>query len=181
MHRDLILEHAKRWRSIGIDTVSIKVEGEHRSKKLYRKTLKISDEILNSPDMLSEDFNFLGISLRNSGIFCLDIEAINSSVDNFYSLLAEREIDPNSFLMETSLNGGLHAYFRTDDLIIENKHFKFLHGIHFDILTRFRVFTSPSTFSGKKYEWIGTHFDRISSLNQIPKFPEELHDLICDI
>jgi hypothetical protein len=181
MQRDSIIEYAKRWKAIGINTFSLKIEKEHGSKKLYRKAIKISDEMLVSPDMLHDDFNFLGIFLKNSGIFCLDVESIHNSVDNFYSLLVERGIDPNSFLMEKSLNGGLHAYFRTGDLIIEDKHFNILNGIHFDILSNFRAFTSPSTFDDKRYEWIGTCFDNITGLDQIPVFPEELHDLIFDI
>ena len=83
--------------------------------------------------------------------------------------------------MEKSLNGGLHAYFRTGDLIIEDKHFNILNGIHFDILSNFRAFTSPSAFDDKRYEWIGTCFDNITGLDQIPVFPEELHDFIFDI
>ncbi len=179
--RDLILDYANRWRSIGIDSVLIKVEGEHRSKKLYRKTVKVDEEILKSPDMLSDDFNFLGISLKSSGIFCLDVEGIGESVDNFYAVLDERGIDPDSFLMEKSLNGGIHAYFRVGELEIKNEHFKFLHGIHFDVLTKFRAFTSPSKFRNKKYEWIGDSFYRLTSLDQIPKFPKELYDFIEDI
>ena len=178
MQRDLIIEYAKRWKSIGIDSFSLKVEREHGSKKLYRKSIKISDEMISSPDILSEDFNFLGIFLKDSGIFCLDIESIDNSVNNFYKLLSERGLDPNSFLMEKSLNGGLHAYFRSGGLIIENKHFKFLHGIHFDVLSTTRAFTSPSVFNDKRYEWIGICFDEITKLEQIPIFPEELQDLI---
>ena len=181
MQRDLIIEQAKKWKDIGIDSFSIKVECESGSKKLYRKSLKITEEMLTSPEILPEDFNFLGIFLKNSGIFCLDIEPINNSVNNFYSLLSERGIDPNSFLMEKSLNGGLHVYFRTDDLRIENKHFKFLHGINFDVLSNFRAFTSPSSFNGKKYEWIGSHFNQAPDQIQIPKFPAELLDFISDI
>ena len=181
MQRDSIIEYAKRWKAIGINSFSLKIEKEHGSKKLYKKAIKISDEMLVSPDILPDDFNFLGIFLKDSGIFCLDIESIHNSVNNFYTLLSERGVDPNSFLMEKSLNGGLHAYFRAGDLIIDDKHFKLLHGIHFDILSNFRAFTSPSAFDDKRYEWIGTHFDTITELDQIPIFPEEIHDLIFDI
>jgi hypothetical protein len=176
--RDLILEYSKKWSSLGIETFSIRVEAEHGSKKLFRGMIKITDEVIKSPDLLPNDFNFLGILIKNSGIFCLDIEWINGSVDKFYSLLDERGIDPDSLLIENSMNKGLHLYFRTEGLIIKNEHFKELNGIHFDVLSNFRAFTSPSMFNGKQYEWIGNNFNLITDIDKIPAFPESLADFI---
>ena len=177
-HRDLILEYSRKWKSLGIDSISIKMEMECGSKKLHRQSMRITDEMRDNPELLPEGFNFLGIFLRDSGIFCLDIEGLPGSVESFYVLLKERGVEPDTFLMEKSGNGGLHAYFRMGSLPLKTEHFKLHGGIHYDILTHFRAFTTPSQLKGKKYEWIGPRFDQIVSIQDIPSFPESLYDFL---
>lgn len=176
--RDLILEYSEKWKSLGIETFSIKIEAEHRSKKLFRKMIKITDETIKSHDSIPNDFNTLGIILGDSGIFCLDIENIDGSVDNFYSILKKRGIEKESLLIEKSMNSGLHIYFKCGELAIKNKHFKQLEGVHFDVLTKTRAFTAPSLFNSKRYEWLGDKFNNINTFNDIPSFPLLLSDFL---
>lgn len=171
-----LLESSEKWRRLGIETILIKVEAEHRSKKLYRQGIRLYEgiEIENIPD----DFNFLAIDLNDCEIFCLDIEGTPGSVENFYSLLEKRGIDHSGFVYENTMNKGLHIYFRKNGMRIKNEHFKRMEGIDFDVLTRRRAFTSPSSFNKKEYKWINDSFGRISSINDFPKFPESLLDFI---
>jgi hypothetical protein len=174
-----ILDAARKWRSIGIDSMALKVEGEHRSKKLFKKTLRLTDKILDSHENIDGEYNFLGIILRGSGLICLDVEANTpESVPSFYKLLKDKEIDPESLLMEKSLNGGIHVYFRLGNLEIKTQHFKEFSGINFDILTSLRAFTSPSSFKHKRYEWIGSGMSKINCKEDIRIFPESLYFLL---
>ena len=174
-----ILDAARKWRSIGIDSMALKVEAEHRSKKLFKKTIRLTDQILDSHEDLNDEYNFLGIILQGSGLMCLDIEANTpESVPTFYKLLKDKEIDIESLLMEKSLNGGIHVYFRLGDLEIKTEHFKEVSGINFDILTNMRAFTSPSSFKHKMYEWIGSGISKINCKEDIQVFPESLYFLV---
>lgn len=176
-HKNLIVEYSKKWEILGIKSAAIKVEREHGSKKLFKKVTKLSAEILENQD-LQEDFNFLAIFLKDSGIFCLDVEGLPGSIKQFYKFLEERGVDHRSLMMETSLNGGIHAYFRTGMLSLKTQHFKDLNGIKYDLLFDGRAFTCPSSFGGKKYEWQGQLFHRISSKDEIPEFPTVLSQLL---
>ena len=174
-----ILDAARKWRSIGVESMALKVEAEHRSKKLFKKTIRLTDQILDSHEDLNDEYNFLGIILQGSGLICLDVEANTpESVPSFYKLLKDKEIDPESLLMEKSLNGGIHVYFRLGDLEIKTEHFKGISGINFDILTSLRAFTSPSSFNHKRYEWIGSGMSKINYKEDIQVFPESLYFLL---
>lgn len=176
--REEIIHFANKWNSIGISTVSLKVEHLLGSKKLFKRIIPITEEVFNNPEILPDDFNFLAVLLKNSGIFCLDVEGIPGSMESFYSLLKDRKIDTESFIMEKTLNGGVHTYFRVPEIPIQTKHLKNMYGIHFDVLTNLRSFTAPSKFRSKSYEWIGNNFYNISSIQEFPEFPESLFDLI---
>lgn len=173
-----IIHFSREWKSLGLEIMILKVELEHGSKKLYKIAKKITESEIANPDLISNEFNFLAIFLKNSGLMCLDIESIENSVDKFYSLLKKRQIDSSSFVMERSLNGGLHIYFRTPNFGIKTQHFKSIDGIKYDVLVDGRVFTAPSSFNRKKYEWIGSCFESKTKIEDFPIFPVDLYDFL---
>lgn len=173
-----IVHFSKMWNSLGLQTMLLKVEHEHGSKKLYRMSKKITETELANPDLISNEFNFLAIFLKDSGLMCLDIESIENSVDKFYSLLETRQVDTSSFVVEKSLNGGLHLYFRIPDMEVKTQHFKKLEGICYDVLVDGRAFTAPSHFKEKKYNWIGSCFETKTKIEDFPIFPIVLYDFL---
>lgn len=179
-----LVEYSKKWESLGLKTSIINVVAQIGSKKIINKSVKITDQIKNDGYNLQDDFNFIGILLKGSDLICLDIDpVIPESISNFYLFLHENSADPDKFLMERSLNGGLHVYFRLSGKIINEFHFGEFSGIYLDVLTNSRVFTSPSSFKNKKYEWIGMDIHQINSIEEIPEIPEFLFDSIkkCNI
>jgi hypothetical protein len=157
----------------------LKVCGQLGSKKLIKKSLRLTGEITTEKYEISEDFNFIGILMKDSDLMCLDIDPVTpSSIPNFYLLLNDLGINPNSLLIERSINDGLHVYFRLNGRKVEHVHFMEYKGIHFDVLTKFRVFTSPSEFGGKRYEWVGGGINTINSLEEIPEVPDFVFEMI---
>jgi hypothetical protein len=176
---EIMYQEAVKWKSFGIDSFVMKVEAECGSKKLSKKFVKLDSEILLSPDNMPNDVNFFGIFLDNSGLVCLDIEhAPPGSVQNFFFFLEEVELNPDTFLMENSLNGGLHIFFRSPNLEIETKHFLEFRGIGFDFLTKGRVFTSPSFFKQKKYQWWNGGIREFESKKEIQIIPSPLLEMV---
>lgn len=155
------------------------MDGQIGSKKLIRR-YDVSNLENNTADILSGGPNFIAILIRDTDLMCLDIDPVTPySVTNFYSLLKNKGINPDSLLMEKSLNGGLHIYFRLCGRKIRNTHFLEYNGIHFDILTNLRVFTSPSSFGNKKYEWINEGIRSINSFDEIQEIPEFVLEMIA--
>lgn len=167
-----IIRYSKEWRRIGIETSAFNVEKILGIKKLYRKSVRITDEI-------EGDYNFLGIILSNSPIMCLDIEGDPGSVDEFKIILEKNSIDINELLYENTLNDGLHLYFRIDPLLKKNNQYKKTYNnIRFDVLFNGRSFTAPSMFGGKSYGDLNKSIFDIKSILEIPEFPGCLKFLI---
>ena len=103
MQRDSIIEYAKRWKAIGINSFSLKIEKEHGSKKLYKKAIKISDEMLVSPDILPGDFNFLGPNSFLAG---------NSKIGDFCKLSFGTFIMQNGFLCSNIKSMPYTAFYK---------------------------------------------------------------------
>jgi hypothetical protein len=173
-----MVEHARKWTQLGIETLALRVAGQHGSKKLIGGIMNLNPEILADPNGIPDGFNFLGIKLRNSGLLCLDVEGLPGSVEDFNELLGETGVSADSLLVERSLNGGLHVYFQMPQVSVRTEHFKSHGRIRYDILTDRRVFTAPSFLRGKSYSWIGEKFFELESRSQIPDFPEGLLKLL---
>ena len=167
-----LIEFCKKWESLGVRTLLLKMNGQIGSKKLIKG--------YDANNKLSDGPNFIAILIRETDLICLDIDPVTPySIPNFYSFLEDRGINTNSLLMEKTLNGGLHIYFRLNGRKIKNTHFLEHNGIHFDILTNFRVFTSPSNFRDKKYEWMGEGIMSINSFEDIPEIPEFVFEMLA--
>ena len=167
-----IIRYSKAWEGIGIETVVCNVEKLFGIKKLYRKSVRITEEIQGP-------YNFLGVILTNSPIMCLDIEGDPGSVEEFMKILTENSIDLNDLLYETTLNNGLHLYFRIDPSIKgRNQYKKIYNDLHFDVLFTGKSFTAPSEFNHKKYSELNRSIFNIESIYDIPEFPESLIFLI---
>lgn len=176
---ELMYDEALKWKSFGIDSFVMRVEAELGSKKLSKKFVKLNSEMLLYKENIPSDVNFFGIFLQNSDLICLDIEHLPSgSVQNFFFFLERVGLNPDTFLIENSLNGGLHIFFRNTGTKLETKHFLQYHGIGFDVLTKDRVFTSPSFFKSKKYEWWNGGIKEFTSKEDIPIIPLPLLEMI---
>ena len=170
-----IIRYSKAWECIGIETVACNVEKIFGIKKLYRRSDKITEQIQGP-------YNFLGVILTNSPIMCLDIEGDPGSVDEFMRILTENSIDIKGLLYETTLNNGLHLYFRIDPSIKGRNQYKKIHeDLHFDVLFTGKSFTAPSEFNNKRYSDLNRSIFNIKSLYDIPEFPEKLKFLIDNI
>lgn len=176
-----LLESAHRWHSLGIQTVLLEIAGEHGSKKLIRKAKKVEENLFHLDSDSLTEFNFLAVMLSGSGLVCIDVDpATPDSVSNFYSWLLASKIQSSDLLMESTLNGGLHLYFRLGDYTIPTIHFCSWKGICFDLLTDKRIFTSPSSFGPKKYAWLHGGFEKVSKLTDIPSLPSQFFGMLSD-
>jgi len=174
-----IIRHCVKWYSLGIDTRICKIEGEFGIRKLHKNSVEFSIENAKKFRDKYSDYNFLGVCLRNSGLMCLDIEGTPRSVEEFMGILEEKSLKIGDFLVESTMNGGLHLYFRVPNgWKTKNIYDCRLGDINFDVLFNGKSFTSPSEFRGKSYKFIGRSFFSLNSVGDIPEFPQELYFLI---
>jgi len=170
-----ILKTSKKWNDLGIETKASNVEKTFGKLKLYRSSTRISQEIYENPDLLPDDHNFLSVILTNSPIMCLDIEGNEGSVEDFMKILGENGLKIEDFLVESTLNGGLHLYFRRHDIIKRGNIYGKTHGeICFDVIFRGKSFTHPSFLNDRSYRFIGRSIFDIHDIDEIPRYPEEL-------
>jgi len=149
---DQILEQASKWREIGVYTYACKVDLEWGIRKLHKNSIKITDAVFSNPALLPEDYNFLALDLENSEIVCLDIEGNPGSVEDFMDFIEEKSINLSDFLVEKTLNNGLHIYFRYNKVRRRENIFAMeLKRIRFDVLCRGKAFTFPSYLGKKRY------------------------------
>jgi hypothetical protein len=171
-----ILNYAKEWKRIGIEAKACKIDKLFGVKKLYKGSIKITDDCTEE---LLEECNFLGIELTNSPIICLDVEGDAGSVDEFMKILDVNYINIQDLLYETTLNNGLHLYFRLDRSLKKRNQYKKIHNnLHFDVLYTGKSFTAPSRFNDKKYSELNKSIYNIKSIYDIPEFPESLNFLL---
>lgn len=174
-----ILRHCIKWYGLGIETKICKIEKELGIRKLHKDSVYFSVDTAENFREKYKDYNFLGICLKDSGIMCLDIEGTPHSVDEFMGILEENSLKIKDFLVETTMNGGLHLYFRVPKGWKMRNIYASKHGnINFDVLFNGKSFTSPSEFMGKSYKFLGRSVFDLNSIGDIPEFPEELYFLI---
>lgn len=176
-----ILRYSRGWGKIGIHTCICRVEKIMGIRKFHRFSVKITDEIHQNPEKIPEGSNFLGVILSGSPIMCLDIENEYESIEEFHRILDKNSVKMSDLFGETTMNGGLHLYFRIPmDKKSKNQYKKVNKNVHFDLLFNGKSFTVPSFFNEKKY----TTFDRsifdLESIEEIPEFPEFLSFMLYD-
>lgn len=142
--KEKILSQASKWREIGVFTIACKVDLEWGIRKLHKNSIKITDDILQNHDLLPDSYNFLALDLDNSDLMCLDIEGNPGSVEGFLEILESKSINLDHFIVEKTLNNGLHIYFKNSkDKRKENIFAMELKTIKFDVLYRGKAFTFP--------------------------------------
>ena len=66
---------------------------------------------------------------------CLDIENEYESIEEFYRILDKNSVKMSNLFGETTMNGGLHLYFRIPmDKKSKNQYKKVNKNVHFDLL-----------------------------------------------
>jgi len=144
-------------------------------RKFHKDSIKFSTKI----GVIPEGYNFLGVCLGDSGIMCLDIEGTPGSLDDFYRILEEKSLKISDFFVESTMNGGIHIYFRIPDGIKKRNLYARTHKrIDFDVLFRGKSFSVPSRYGDKSYSFINKSLYDLNSIMDIPEFPQELYFLI---
>ena len=178
-NRSQILKHCIKWHFLGVETRICKVEKVMGIRKFHKDSIKFSMKIGINPEIIPEGYNFLGVCLGDSGIMCLDIEGTPGSLDDFYRILEEKSLKISDFFVESTMNGGIHIYFRIPDGIKKRNLYARTHKrIDFDVLFRGKSFSVPSRYGDKSYSFINKSLYDLNSIMDIPEFPQELYFLI---
>ncbi|NBU98064.1 MAG: hypothetical protein EBS19_07615 [Spirochaetia bacterium] len=174
-----ILKHCNKWHSLGVKTYICKVEKVFGIRKLYKDSIEFSPEFIEFPEKIPTGYNFLGVSLRESGLMCLDIEGTPGSLSDFLAILEEKSIKIDDFLVETTLNSGIHMYFKAPPKKVNRNVYAIKYNrINFDILFNGKSFSVPSQYGGKSYKFINKSIFDVNSLEDIQEFPASLNFLL---
>lgn len=174
-----ILRHCVKWYSLGAETRICKVEKVMGIRKFHKNSIKFSPKIGANPGKIPEGYNFLGVSLRDSGLMCLDIEGTPGSLENFMDILEKKSLRINDFLTESTMGGGIHIYFRVPKGIkTKNMYARKHENIDFDVLFNGKSFSVPSKYVDKSYIFLNRSVFDLNSIMDIQEFPEELYFLI---
>lgn len=147
----------ERWNYLGIPAYETEIGVEFRNRKF--------------PPKIKSEPNFIYINITETDLFCLDIEGVPGSVEEFEFYLNSKGVLLNDLFYERTRNGGYHIYFRDHNKLRRNNFGQRIGRILYDSLSVGRVFTSPSEFKNKKYTFGNkTPFD-IESINEIPIIP----------
>ena len=174
-----ILEYCLKWHSLGVETYLCKIDGIYGIKKLHKNPIKFDPLIHETKKQIPRDYNFLGISLKNSGIMCLDVEGTKGSVNAFVKILQDNSLKIEDFLVETTLHNGYHLYFKTP----KNINYKNIYGLkigdlQYDLLFTGKAFSSPSSYNNIEYRFINKSVLDINSLDDIQDLPDCLFFLL---
>jgi hypothetical protein len=124
-------------------------------------------------DLPSESPNCLSILISKTPLMCLDVEGTPGSVEGFRSFLAGINVDLNTLFYEKTGNQGLHIFFRKKPGSTNiNKYNVNKFGIQFDVLYSGRVFTTPSFFMGRTYEFGTITPFSIKTIEEIQEMPD---------
>ena len=174
-----IIRHCVKWHTLGIETKICKVEKVMGIRKFHKNSIKFSQEIGADLEKIPHDYNFLGVSLKDSGLMCLDIEATPGSLEDFNEILREKSLKMENFFAECTMNGGFHLYFRVPKGInyrnIYNKRCK---RVNFDVLFNGKSFSAPSKYDDRTYCFINKTVFDLNSIMDIPEFPNDLYFLL---
>jgi hypothetical protein len=148
-HQEKILSQASKWKEAGVSTYACRFDLERRYQRSF---IKITDEIIKDHNLLPQSYNFLAIDLENSDISCLDIEGNPGSVECFMKMMEEKSINLSDFIVEKTINNGLHVYFSSGNNRKRDNIFAMeLKTMKFDVLYRGKAFTFPSYLGEKRY------------------------------
>ena len=121
----------------------------------------------------------MAIDLENSEVCCLDIDGSTDSVNNFMSILEEKSINIENFIVEKTPNNGLHIYFKnSNDKKKQNIFARELKMVKFDVLYGGKVFTFPSYLGEKRYVPIYNIEDNVGK-DIIVDMPTSIYDMFC--
>jgi len=178
----MLLDVAKKWDSLGCYTIACKVVKEFGKIKLHKNSIRITQDIINGIEKIPDDYNFLALDLRKSGLICLDIENYPNSVSEFYNFLEKNGRNISEFFHETSLNNGIHLYFRNNsNNFSKNMYDTRINHIVFDVLYTGKAFIYPSGLGDKRYEAKSPSIYTIQSINDIDFIPQFIDNLIRNI
>jgi len=179
MNTNILLDVAKKWNSLGCYTIAYKVDREHGRLKLHRNSLPITQNILNEEEKIPIFYNFLALDLKKSSLVCIDIDNNPYSLSEFYKILGKNSRKISDFFYETSINGGIHIYFRKKNNGIERNIYEGRKNhIIFDVIYTGSVFVYPSEAEGDKYERGEISIFTINTINEIEFMPHFLERFI---
>ncbi len=171
-----MVDHIKRWQKLGVHLYIMRGHEQEGKTKIYTEVQGISpsDQI----DPRWEELNFLAINLSKTPLVCLDVESTEGSVEDFMEILKRNNISVDSLFYETSLNGGLHIYFKAPTNKAKSSHIGLSKGkIRFDILNTGKAFTEPSNIGNKRCKFGRMNPFSIKGLEEIQDIPEWVQDL----
>lgn len=166
---------AKKWISLGVPVMGMYLHQISSGLKFASKVEDIDNDILENKE--EPDYNCLALFISDTSLVCLDIANVGQSIPLFHSYLSDNGCTISDFLYETTMNGGLHIFFR-DSTFKKNTFRNLNKGISFDILCQGRVFTEPTTYAGDGYKFGGTTPLELDSLKDIQKMPDFIKALI---
>ncbi len=178
-HLQEIIAHCNKWHSLGVKTYLCKIEAVYGIRKFYKKSLEFHPQIINDLEKNNHGYNFLGVSLKDSGFICLDIEGTPGSLEDFNKMLEEKSLKMSDFFVEKTMNEGVHIYFRTPAIIKRRNMYAMRYGrINFDFLFNGKAFSAPSKYKDRSYSFINKSVFDLNSINDIPEMPQELSFLL---
>jgi len=173
-----LLETANKWKDLGVVTLIGKYVKELNRIKIIDEPREIRNTDTDE-SILKDGYDVLILEISDSPIFCIDVDNVNESIKKFHELLESNNTSIDHFIYEKTRNGGYHIYFRSSERY-KNIMGKSYCGIGIDILMVGRIFTSPSSFNGKKYTFGKIKLEGLNSINDIGEIPEWLDELLCN-
>ena len=150
----------ERWESLGMDCVLSEMVGERGILKFHRKT---------------ESPNSISVMLSGKDLACLDIDNFGDSMKNFLAVVEREGMDLEEYLIEKTLHNGYHIFFRMPNSLKKKNLYANEHlGVKYDILHRGRVFTTPSSYKTRGYNFLKKDPFSIQSLDEIQDYKDPL-------
>lgn len=171
-----LIKWGSKWKKLGVSVVFGIIGAEFGRIKANKVKFVPEKEDCSDLDP-SIEVNYLAILLRGTSIVCLDVEGWQDSRSNFLKFLDEKGVDIETLFYEETRNNGFHFYFRSVQPI-ENRLGLSKNGIFFDVLSRGKIFTTPTTFKNKTYRFGSNNPFTINSLDELPIFPPWAFELI---
>jgi hypothetical protein len=177
-----MIKWGNRWYELGVTVCFGHVATEmgllKPNKVLFNSSDGNLEEAYNIDTRL--DINFMAIRLSNTPIVCLDVEGKDGSDVNFIKFLEGHGVSLEDLFYEKTRNNGFHVYFRSNNKKF-NSFKNFNKGVHFDVLCNGKVFTTPSCFRNKSYNFGCNNPFTINTIEDIPILPSWFDELSCKL
>ena len=152
------------WVKLGVPLKFGKALGEGGQRKIVGETAQ-------------PHANACWIELSEVPLMVIDVDNLGQSLETF-DTLAQQHGGIEDLFWELTRNGGYHLFFYSDVKLPNIMHRDYA-GVHIDVLFRGRCFTSPSAWGGKSYLPGGRSILELTHLNQLPRLPHWIDDLLC--